>query len=394
MKVLTAVILIICITNSIPQTIYANLPREYEIFLIPQGYGIKLLNSKGTSAIINNVSNISALNPASIQQFKDLSFGLSYQFQTDIPSAYAFDIGTSRVYNYLPQSFGGVYKYENFSFGIGIGQRYNGTMDLGKIEITSVADPDGTGEFYEPTYERTLQNFSFATSYNFKDLLTENSDLSIGLRYNFNRLYNYERIGNIHAEGTIFGSNAEIGVFYKTKFEKDKNIFLGVSYSIITELEGEMKYESDNELFDPDPSDSNFYAIEAQPFTAKARIPDELHFDFGIEATGNLQLNSSIIEIFWNNSAENVRNQIEFSSSVVYSFNLSLKGSFGFYYTDRNYIDDVLDINGKMDALFFTAGLSFDVSIFNVDLALADSHLYSGEFRKQTIGKIALEISL
>jgi hypothetical protein len=395
MKFLTALFVIsILIISIYPQTSSRTGSIENDLFLLPQGYGIELLNSKGTSGIINNVSNVSTINPAAITLFENYSVGLSYQFQTDIAEAWYAEIGTSRVHNFLPQCIGGVYKYEEFSFGIGMNQRYNGTVDLGPIEVTTVNNPDGTGEFFEPEMERTLQNFSFAACYNFRNFFFDNSNLAFGLKYNLNRFYDYESIQNIHAEESMYGSNGEIGVFYKTEYEKEKNIFLGISYNLITELDGVMEYESDNELISPIPHDSSFYDIAVRPWAVKVRVPDELHFDFGIEAAQNLLLTGSLVEVFWNNASENVRNQIEFSSSIVYLFKPSLSASLGLYYTDRNYIDDILNINGKMDALFLTLGLSFEISILDVDLAIADSHLYSGEFRKQTIGKIGLEVNL
>ncbi len=47
-----------------------------------------------------------------------------------------------------------------------------------------------------------------------------------------------------------------------------------------------------------------------------------------------------------------------------------------------------------MNAFFIIAGLNAAYSFFDIDLAIADSHLLSGDFRKQTIGKITLGIQL
>ncbi len=48
----------------------------------------------------------------------------------------------------------------------------------------------------------------------------------------------------------------------------------------------------------------------------------------------------------------------------------------------------------KMNALFLIGGLRFNYDIFSADLAIADSHLFSGDFRKQTIGKLAIGVQL
>ncbi len=47
-----------------------------------------------------------------------------------------------------------------------------------------------------------------------------------------------------------------------------------------------------------------------------------------------------------------------------------------------------------MNALFLIAGLRFNYDIFSADLAIADAQLFGGDFRKQTIGKIAIGVQL
>ena len=118
MKTLLFTMIVLSSTVSIPQSI-----RERNAALVPQGYGIEQLNSKGSSGILNDVSNISSMNPASIYKIENLSFGFSYQFQTILDTAWIAGIGTSRVQNYVPQSLGGVIHYENLSFGIGFCQK-------------------------------------------------------------------------------------------------------------------------------------------------------------------------------------------------------------------------------------------------------------------------------
>jgi hypothetical protein len=47
-----------------------------------------------------------------------------------------------------------------------------------------------------------------------------------------------------------------------------------------------------------------------------------------------------------------------------------------------------------MNALFLIAGLRFNYDIFSADLAIADSHIFGGDFRKQTIAKLAIGVQL
>ena len=99
-----------------------------------------------------------------------------------------------------------------------------------------------------------------------------------------------------------------------------------------------------------------------------------------------------ITGVLWEADNDQVKNQLEFSASGIYRINEMFAPSFGFYYTDKNFDEDFFDINEKIDALFFIGGLRFNYDIFSADLAIADSHLFSGDFRKQTIGKLAIGV--
>lgn len=57
----------------------------------PQGFGIPYLNSTGNSAIINDVTSIGVINPASISNFDNLSFGISFQINPEINKGWLND---------------------------------------------------------------------------------------------------------------------------------------------------------------------------------------------------------------------------------------------------------------------------------------------------------------
>ena len=147
MKKLVLFFVILYSTISYNQTTNNEFPAN----LPPQGCGIKLLNSSGTSSIFNDVSNIGFMNPASIAEFDNYSFGISYQASTSIDEAWIEDFGTSRVYNLYPQSAGGIVKCNDFTFGLSFGHMYNGTIDSDPIPVRTVQKPEGTGELFDAT---------------------------------------------------------------------------------------------------------------------------------------------------------------------------------------------------------------------------------------------------
>lgn len=134
-------------TISFPQNV------ETQAIIAPQGFGINLLNSSGNSSIDNNISNIGFMNPAAISNFSNYSFGLSYQLSSEIEEGWIADIGTTRKNDWIPQSAGAVIKFDDFSFGLGFGQKYNGSLDFDSIQITTVQNPDGTGKYFQVEYK-------------------------------------------------------------------------------------------------------------------------------------------------------------------------------------------------------------------------------------------------
>lgn len=393
-KTLLLLLFICSINNIFSQTSRSG--TTHSPLILPQGYGIPLLNAEGSSAIDNNVSNISFVNPATISEYSNYSLALSYQAQTSISEAWAADIGTSRVYNVYPQSVGGVFHYKKFSFGVGFGQKFNGVMDVGRLVVTTTQNPDGTGEFIELEMERQLHNFSIITAYDFENIFSKNSALSLGLKYNLNNFVSYERIGPVSAETSIFGSNLEFGAVYNYNFDTNKNIQIGISYNTLADLQGESIYNSNNELNIPDTINRppNFYPVELSAFNVRVKIPANLRFDVKLNTSSKLKFLGSVNSIFWSNVSENIKNQFEFSASTVYFFSTSVTGSAGLFTTGRSYKEDYYKLSEELNAVYITAGLGIDIGLFNIDIAIADSHLFSGDYWEQTIGKITLGITL
>ena len=390
MKKILFTIILITSNVSIPQSI-----RERNAVLVPQGYGIELLNSMGCSSIINNVSNISSMNPASIYKLENLSLGFSYQFQTSLDTAWIAGIGTSRVQNYVPQSFGGIFHYENFSFGIGFSQQYNGSLDFDPIPITTTTEPDGTGEYYYPEFENTIQSYTLSAAYQFEDAFADNNNFSVGLIYLLNNFHSRESIGMVTASAFALGSNFELGVHYDIKINDEEHLSFGTSFTTSTSISDEIEYEGFSTIIPGSIlGDSSNYQIIPLSYSLLLSVPSELSFDIYFNPILNLEFLGRMNYIFWEDIAANVKDQIEISSSAIYSFNPNTKASLGLHYTSKEYTEDYFNISDELYALYFIGGFSFQLNFLKVDLAVADSHLFSGNFWEQTIGKIGFGIHL
>jgi hypothetical protein len=378
----------------------------YSIILLPQtnetqalnpvqGYGINLLNSSGNSSIDNDISNIGFMNPAAISNF-DLNFGtgVSYQFSSEMEEGYVAEIGVRRINDWMTQSVGAVYKMGEISFGLAFGQKYNGELYTGPIPITTVTEPDGTGEFWEALIQSRVQSYSAIVSYSFPEIFDGSSSLQVGFRYSLNHLNHINKIWDLTVDEGDNASSYSIGLQYSNKISESRNLKIGFAYEI--EAEFEKVYEYTNDLiyiYDPD-STGRIPAVINTKYNLIGSVPDKFNLDVSVDLSESFKLNTMITGVLWEPDNDYIKNQLEFSASGIYQINEMFAPSFGFYYTDKNFDEDFFDINDKMNALYLIGGLKFNYDIFSADLAIADSHLFSGDYRKQTIAKLAIGVHL
>ena len=171
---------------------------------------------------------------------------------------------------------------------------------------------------------------------------------------------------------------------------------IGASYESKTDFEA--KYEVDNStviLYDPEDTTNTYIPAEQNDFYIIHDLPDELRIDLAFDAASDLKLLANCTSVFWKSETNFLKDQIELSFSAVYMINEMFTPSLGFYITDCEYTDNFYSrLNEGLNALFMTAGLRFNYENFSADFAIADSHLFSGDYRKQTIAKLSLGINL
>jgi hypothetical protein len=377
MKKLLFMMLFINYTNSFAQH------DNFDEIIPPQGFGIKLLNSAGNSSLNNFVSNLSYMNPASISNLANYSFGISYQYNTNIENGWINNSEVSRENDLIPQSAGVVIKWKQLTFGIGFGQSYNSKVDF----IWNFYSPE---EQQITEFKGRVSSYTSAISFTLNDIF-KSSNFNVGLSYTFNRV-NYSSSNQF--EEVNLNDNAgnfSIGVQYSNKNQSEKNTKVGLSYTTAATFE---HYIHNSSGFTIIVRDNKPLKSKAYETLVKANIPDQFNADLSTYLSDKLNLNISLAGVFWKQSDNNLEDQIEFSASTVYEINKMFSPAFGFYYTDKNYEQDIFNLNDKFNALFLIAGLKFNCDIFSADLAIADSHLFSGDFRKQTIGKLAIGVQL
>ncbi len=372
---------------------FAQSSNEFSSRLFPQGYGIKLLNSSGTSSIINDISNLGFMNPASISEFENYSLGFSYQFNASIYEAWIADFGTSRVYNFYPQSAGGIVKWNDFTFGLGFGQKYNGTIDTDPIPVSTVQNPDSIVDYITPISETIIHSYSFTVSYSFKDFFQTSNNISLALRYNLNRYRRYNEIWDVTGNATDYFGNFAFGLYSSFNLDDQRKLLLGLSYEMNSEYRAKIEIDSELLLIDIDPNRPPNYVMVDQYYYGNTA--PEIRFDLAIDATTQLKFLSNLTSVFWKTETNALKDQIEFSFSTIYKINEMFTPSIGFYYSDYKFENNYYSqLNSELNSFFITAGLRLNIQNYFADLAIADSHLFSGDFRKQTIAKLAVGITL
>ncbi len=388
-KILTILIFIFSMYDIFSQI---NLPVTSNVFLFPQGNPIGELNGLGTSGILNNISNIGSINPAALSNYNDISFGLSYQFETNINEAWIADIGYKREMDFVPQSAGIIFPIYNLSLGLSMRQSYNGIMDIGPIPVTTTEFPDGTGEFIDFQENTILYDYSFLASYNIENII-EGWNLSLGGRYSiYNMNMTNEITGFAGTSLNFRGNNWAGGIVVENRSESNKYLQLGIFYEKIINL---TENHEDGLTVTPVSDTSRplpFYIVT----NYIAQFPARLKFDFDIRTVPRFIFLGSISEILWKNIEQDSPNEIEYSGSVVYGFSDIISSSIGFYSTRKKYnaIDSFFNTNDNLQAFFITLGTTIKTKNIIMDLSIADSHVFSGDWRKQTIGKISFACEL
>lgn len=360
---------------------------ENNVLYLSQGFVLTNLNSLGISNINNSVSNIGTTNPTSMIHFNKISIGGSYHFETKLKEAYLASIGHKRISNELPQSIGIVFPYENFRLGLAFNQKYNSSAEFDRVPITTVEFPDGTGEYYKPIMKTKVLSYSVSASYLFDNLFRENSSLVFGARLTRNSLDYHEELLSYSFDVKSENYNWAFGVLFNHVIDIKKSFSVGILYESNINMKETIVHSDKNLNNNPNFSSSQFSLIYS------ANFPTKVSFDLSADFKNNISLYSTVNYLLWSDVNSNLKNQVELSFTGLYSFNEELKASFGFFTTDRNYEENILGLNEKLSAVYLLAGINYKISLFNFGLSIADSHLFSDEWRKQTIAKLEFEIN-
>ena len=368
-------------------------------------HGLVLENLSSFGFVQNSnyaIENISSSNPASLINFDSTLVGISYQYVSMQNPGWLGDIMHKRAYPLLPQSIGAVYPLDNLRIGIGVSQRFNSLLDYGEIPITTVENPYGTGETFTAKNETLVIGFSNLYSYSFPSLFHKNDLLSLGLQFTVDRMDYLAKIWHSEGKGGGFKTSFSVGVHYKFEKRLHPGPFeIGFFYEKGSSFKEELKTNNVSNLVvvdvEPDTLQLLYPVIIPRVFDLITHTPDKLNFGFIYSPESMLHFSLNSRTVYWNKGNESWKNCSEFSCSFLFDYSSTTRFSFGLLSSDPQVEDNDYnsqEINEKQKVVYVTIGLHLDTNSFIYDFALADSHIYSGLWRRHTIFKSAVAIKL
>lgn len=361
---------------------------EIQVLWLPQGRVLESLSGYGYSQSISGfANNISDRNPATLSLIEKSSLGISYQWDSKIEEAWFAEIGHERIHDQIPQSFSLVLPVKGFRIGYGFGQKYNSELLFRMEEIIGVNDQNDPVETFTPIRKTKVYSNSFILAFP----PYEQFPVTLGIGYTINGLDYYEEIYTVKANVHTWSSNWMMGVFYGFR----ENRIFSVDYTSEVNFSSpvEIKYAGihdtlGNEIIGLPPDLSMHFKLNSD-------LPARLRFGVARQLSLTSHIEFSVSNLFWHEISETAKNQVELTGNFVRKFSDRLTYSIGGFATDRQYTSKSgLNDNKNLFAVFLTGGLVFNWNLMKINVALADSHLMSGTWRKQTMAKVGLAVQL
>jgi len=366
------------------------------IIYLPQGYVIDAISGLGyNKSTISTASTLGSTNPASIVDLSKFSLGFSYQYDTKLEPAWIAGIGHRRIFNSVPQSIGLSIPIKNLHLGLAMNQIYNSELDYGEITGTFVwSNEQGyieTETFY-PKRKESVNRYSIIAAYDLNKYLSSSNCLSIGVQYNYNYFKYFQSLGlcitvlndslvvrNLNIREKIIAGNVSIGIRYSTGNTNIPRIDIGLYYETF------IKFEKP-------------YTFENSQVILMGNIPDKLHAGIYLKTPFKLYFSGNMSYIHWKNKNmphPDVQNQPELSGTIGYTFSKNLTLYVGSLFSNyqRAIRDDVFEMEGEFKVIYFIAGGTFQYKRLSFEFAGADSQLFSGDWRKQTLIKLGVGYS-
>ncbi|MBN8706583.1 MAG: hypothetical protein J0L62_11970 [Bacteroidetes bacterium] len=349
------------------------------------GFNSIYLDQNGYNPVFSSFSgNPATSNPAGFSNDEKIHIWGKWAKNSEIKNAW-FGMGCRQLKPEIPSGIGVSIPVLGLSVTAGFTRSINYTLYSEDISRTSPDDPNGSGSTFDYYDDARLDIYSFTVSGNLMLSKVDFSKLAYGFTVKYGKLKVKSAI-----DKEVYDSKDDIisfafGAIYSANPEFAEKLRVGIFCETKESYSGTGFYKPNvNGGYLP----AKFSSILISgPIKFEANLPTRVHFGTEITYQSGIQTLFQGSLLMWETAGFLAKNQTELSGSVVYPVFESVKVSGGLlwdsWYTNK---DSGISLkNSDFRSIFLTTGIHAGFNGFLIDLALANNHLLSGKYRKQTI---------
>lgn len=339
-----------------------------------QAMNMDAYHSLGFSDMLSaEPADLASSNPAAVNNFTRQGVGISYAYGTKIN--FSQDIYLSSPLQWLPSSFGYIFPFGNYSFAVTYHRKYDQFIDYGKIEISTIEHPEGTGVFIHSTSRRKVHSFSVLFGYSFRQLFTAYDKLSFGLQTYVDYLDWKDQFGPTTGTSHAFGWSGKLGLIYEMK----PSIGFGLFYERGTNIKSRLELDPPSHYVGSD----NIYQLQ---------FADKIALGVRFKPVQNFTFAASLCGVLWNwTESAPYRNQLDVSLGSIYSIPHWFDISFGLY-SSRSKMRDY-DFE-ETEATYLNFGLRKQFGSSSLQIELFDSSHSADKIRRHSVLRVGFNQTL
>lgn len=349
------------------------------------GFNSIYLDQNGYNPVFSSFSgNPATSNPAGFSSDEKIHIWGKWAKNSEIKNAW-FGMGYRQLKPAFPSGIGVSIPFYGLSFTAGYSRPINYTLYSEGISRTSPDDPEGPGNTFDYYDDARLDIYSFTVSGNLLLSKVDFSKLAYGFTVKYGKLKVTSAIDKEVYDSKDENISFAFGVIYSASPDFAEKLRVGLFCETKESYSGTGFYKPNvNGGYLP----ANFSTILISgPIKFEVNLPTRVHLGTEITYQSGIQALFQGSLLMWETAGFLAKNQTELSGSVVYPVFESVKVSGGLlwdsWYTNK---DSGISLNNSdFRSIFLTTGIHAGFNGFLIDLALADNHLLSGKYRKQTI---------
>lgn len=346
-------------------------PRQFYL----QAELLPAYNNIGFSNMFrSDAAELAAANPASIVNFKRLTFGMAFDYRTEVDLYQDIKLGRSQ--QWYPVSAAIIVPVKFLYLGLVYQNKYSKFIDYGKLEISTIEEPEGTGEFINPTSEANMHSLGAVIGSELREVLLESDRLAFAVQLSLDYFNEVSEFGNFTGSFSDFAQEIKLGLIYNIS----PVIGLGFLYEFNPIFKGTYKYKP--ELV---------YPTNLEPSIVEFPFADKMAIGMQIRPIKQLSLSTGFEYVLNEHRNSYYKNALNYSLALIYRIHSLFDVSAGMY--DSNQSPEG-SYSSKRDAVFFNLGIRKRFRNGSVRLEVYDSHFFTDEMREQTIVKLGFNIAL